>query len=104
MVGYWRESDIGGKIVKWEQILELGMIASFLLPLFNIPLVLRIVKRKSSDDISLIWVSGVWICILLMTPRALVSTDLAFKLFGIMNLVFFTLVMFFTVKYRFFKE
>jgi len=87
-----------------ELIYQIGTIASFLLPLFNIPLVLRIVKRKSSDDISIVWASGVWICILLMTPRTLTSSDLAFKLFGIMNIIFFTLVVFFTLKYRFFKK
>ena len=74
--------------------------AGALLPLFNIPLILRIVKRKSADDISLVWVFGVWICILLMSPEALASPDSAFRIFGWMNLIFFTGVVFVTVKYH----
>ncbi|OGW87374.1 MAG: hypothetical protein A3A81_04610 [Omnitrophica bacterium RIFCSPLOWO2_01_FULL_45_10b] len=83
---------------------QIGMIASFVLPLFNIPLALRMIQRKSSDDISLIWVIGVWACIILMSPRALTSSDTAFRLFGIMNLIFFTLVMLFTFRYRSFGK
>jgi len=78
----------------------IGVVASVILPLFNIPLILRIVKRKSSRDISMTWVVGVWVCILLMTPTALTSKDLAFRLYGITNVLFFTLVFFFTAKYR----
>ena len=79
---------------------QLGAIAGFVLPFFNIPLILRIVKRRSSDDISLVWVIGVWICILLMSPSALTSKDIAFRAFGITNLIFFTAVTFATFKYR----
>lgn len=87
-----------------DTIFKIGFIASLILPLFNIPLVLRMIKRKSSQDISLTWVVGVWVCILLMMPRALTSEDLAFRFFGVMNILFFTLVFFFTVKYRKKKE
>ena len=85
-------------------IYQIGAIAGFALPLFNIPLILRMIKRKSSDDISITWVVGVWVCIVLMTPRALTSDDLAFRLFGITNIIFFTLVVFFTLKFRFHKR
>ena len=74
--------------------------AGALLPLFNIPLITRIIKRKSADDISLVWVFGVWICILLMSPAALASQDFAFRAFGWMNLIFFTGVVAVTVKYH----
>lgn len=74
--------------------------AGILLPLFNIPLIMRIVKRKSADDISLVWLFGVWACILLMSPAALVSQDFAFRAFGWTNLVFFTGVVIVTVKYH----
>lgn len=74
--------------------------AGCVLPLFNIPLIYRIVKRKSADDISLVWVFGVWTCILLMSPAALVSQDLAFRMFGWTNLIFFTGVVFVTMKYH----
>ena len=84
-----------------DRILQLGVIASFVLPLFNIPLILRMVARKSSDDISLVWAVGVWVCIVLMTPRALASNDIAFRLFGITNIIFFSVVVYFAVKYRF---
>ncbi|HPW64710.1 MAG TPA: hypothetical protein PLY30_01015, partial [Candidatus Omnitrophota bacterium] len=71
-----------------------------ILPLFNIPLIMRVVKRKSADDISLVWLFGVWICILLMSPAAFVSNDTVFRLFGYANLLFFTGVVFVTVKYH----
>ncbi|HNX67869.1 MAG TPA: hypothetical protein PLL75_03650 [Candidatus Omnitrophota bacterium] len=77
-----------------------SLFASIILPLFNIPLIIRIVKRKSADDISLVWVFGVWICILLMSPGALTSKDATFYWFGWMNLIFFTGVVFVTVKYH----
>ncbi len=74
--------------------------AGALLPLFNIPLIMRIIRRKSADDISLVWLFGVWICILLMSPAALTSQDFAFRIFGLTNLVFFTGVVVVTVKYH----
>ena len=83
--------DILYKISAW---------AGALLPLFNIPLIMRIVKRKSADDISLVWLFGVWVCILLMSPAALTSPDIAFRAFGWTNVVFFTGVVFATVKYH----
>lgn len=79
---------------------SIGTVAAVALPLFNVPLILRLVKRKSSEDLSLSWALGVWGCILLMTPQALRSPDLTFKLFGIVNLVFFSAVVFFILKYR----
>lgn len=74
--------------------------AGCVLPLFNIPLIMRIVKRKSADDISLVWVFGVWICILLMSPAAFTSQDMAFRMFGWVNVIFFTGVVVATVKYH----
>ena len=74
--------------------------AGCILPLFNIPLIVRIVKRKSADDLSLVWVFGVWICILLMSPAAFTSQDMAFRMFGWVNIIFFTGVVFVTVKYH----
>ena len=70
------------------------------MPLFNIPLIIRIVKRKSSKDISLVWALGVWVCILLMAPAGFVSEDMVLKAFNISNLTFFTLVVLVSVKYR----
>ena len=81
-------------------LMQISAIAGAILPLFNIPLIIRIVKRKSADDISLVWVFGVWFCIILMSPAAFLSNDFAFRVFGYANIVFFTGVVFVTVKYH----
>lgn len=73
----------------WYQI---GVVAAIALPLWNIPLIYRIVQRKTSEDISLSWVFGVWGCIILMLPSALQSQEFQLKAFGISNIVFFTAV------------
>lgn len=83
-----------------DWIEKIGMVSGIALPLFNIPLILRIVKRKSSEDLSLSWALGVWTCIVLMTPQALRSTDIAFRAFGVVNITFFSLATFFILKYR----
>lgn len=70
----------------------IGSLAAFLMPFFNIPMILRLLKRKRSDDISLIWTGGVWVCTLLMTPKAIFSQDVAFKLFGFSNVILFSAV------------
>lgn len=70
----------------------LGIIAALVLPLWNIPLIVKISKRKSSKDFSLWWTFGVWFTLLLMLPSALVSDDLVFRVFNIANLVIFTVV------------
>ena len=79
---------------------KIGLITGIILPFFNIPLIVRIVRRKSSKDISLTWAWGVWICILLMAPSSFRSPDLNFRVFSIINLLFFSCVMFVTLKYR----
>ena len=79
---------------------KLAAIAAFILPLWNIPLIVRMIQRKSSKDISLSWAAGVWICFLLMAPSGFKSKDLAFRIFNMMNMVFFTLVTLFVWIYR----
>ncbi|MCA9401961.1 MAG: hypothetical protein KC713_10055 [Candidatus Omnitrophica bacterium] len=81
----------------WETI---GMIAAVVMPMFNIPLIKRMVQRKSSQDISVTWTVGVWTCIILMTPAGLVTDDMVFKAFTLVNVVMFSLVVFFVLKYR----
>ena len=78
----------------------IGLMAAVILPLFNIPLIMRIVKRKSSEDISLTWALGVWVCIVLMFPSGLKSTDFVWRTYNIVNVLFFTAVMATTLKYR----
>ena len=81
-------------------IQSLGVAASIILPLFNVPLILKIRKRGSSKDLSLTWALGVWICILLMMPSVLISHDIVFKVFGIMNFFLFSAVVGCVIKYR----
>ena len=83
-----------------ELIKTIGFIAAVVLPLWNIPLVIKIIKRRSSKDISLSWALGVWVCILLMFPSGIISKDLTWKAFNIVNLVLFTAVVITTLKYR----
>ena len=82
----------------WIQ--KIGMVSAIVLPFFNIPLILRLWQRKSSKDFSLSWAVGVWVCIVLMTPQALRSEDAAFRAYGIVNILFFSVVAFLIVWYR----
>jgi uncharacterized protein with PQ loop repeat len=84
--------------------IKIGAIAGALMPLFNIPLIIHMIKRKSADDISLLWTVGVWACIILMTPAALCSKDAAFKVFGVTNVIFFSLFASLVFKYRLRKK
>ncbi len=77
-----------------------GLIAAVVLPLWNIPLIVRIVRRRSSRDISLSWAVGVWVCFLLMAPSGLRSSDPVWRTFNVMNIVLFTGVVAVTLKYR----
>jgi uncharacterized protein with PQ loop repeat len=78
----------------------IGLIAAIILPFWNIPLIARIEKRKSSKDISMFWVVGVWVCLILMFPAALISKDIVFKTYSIVNIVLFSLVVIQTFRYR----
>ncbi len=73
-----------------DPLQKIALIASVALPLWNIPLIYRIIQRKSSKDVSLAWALGVWTCLLLMLPSGCVSKDLVWKVFTIVNLVLFT--------------
>jgi hypothetical protein len=70
----------------------LGLVAAILLPLWNIPLIVRIHRRKSSADISLAWALGVEACLLGMLPAGLVSGDPVFRVFAVVNVLFFSAV------------
>ncbi|MDP3729970.1 MAG: hypothetical protein Q8R14_00390 [Candidatus Omnitrophota bacterium] len=78
----------------------IAFIAAIVLPLFNIPLITRIIKRRSSKDLSMHWALGVWICFLLMIPEALRSPDAVWRVFSIMNIVLFTCVLIAVLVYR----
>jgi len=79
---------------------KIAFVAAIVLPLFNIPLVMRMIQRKSSQDISLCWVLGVWTCILLMAPSGFRSQDIVWRTFNYTNVVLFTMVVVVTLRYR----
>lgn len=79
---------------------KIAMVAAIVLPLWNLPLIIRIAKRKSSQDISIHWALGVWVCFLLMAPAGFVSKDIVWRIFNIVNLVFFSVVVAFVLFYR----
>lgn len=78
----------------------IGLIAAVALPFWNIPLIVRIGRRKSSKDMSLWWTFGVWTCFVLMLPSALISPDIVFKVFSIVNMLLITAVVVQVMRYR----
>ncbi len=70
----------------------LGLLGAVVTPICNIPLIARIVRRKSSQDISLAWVLGVEFCIIAMLPASIISADPVLKIYGILNFLFFSAV------------
>lgn len=82
----------------WMQ--QMAMVGGLVLPLFNVPLILAIRKRRSSEGLSMTWALGVWVCIVMMTPQALRSEDIAFRVYGVVNIIFFTIAVFYILKYR----
>ena len=69
---------------------HIGLVAAIVMPFWNIPLIVKMVKRRSSRDISIIWAMGVWICSILMAPSGFISTDIVWRYFNIFNLTLFT--------------
>ena len=78
----------------------LGVAGAVLMPVWNIPLMWRIYKRRSADDISLGWLFGIWGCLLLMLPSSLETTNIVLKSYGVANLAMFTFVVIVVLKYR----
>ena len=83
-----------------EIINAAGMVAAIVLPLWNIPLILKIVQRKSSKDLSVWWAGGVWVCIVLMAPSGFTSPDRIYRTFNMVNIVSFSAVVVTILKYR----
>lgn len=77
-----------------------ALIAAIILPFWNIPLIVRVIRRKSSKDLSIPWVIGVWVCFLLMAPEGLRSADIVWRTFNIVNLILFTAVVAVVLWYR----
>lgn len=78
----------------------LGLVASIVLPFFNIPLMMRMIQRRSSADLSLIWVIGVFLCIVATVPAALQSPDVIFRVYQIINVIFFAGVTVLAIYFR----
>ncbi|MCA9405591.1 MAG: hypothetical protein KC684_03575 [Candidatus Omnitrophica bacterium] len=78
----------------------IGVVAAVSLPMFNIPLVMKIIQRKSSRDLSMSWVVGVWVCLLLMLPAGVRTEDIVLKAFSIVNIALFSVVLVVAFKYR----
>lgn len=77
-----------------------ALIAAIILPLWDIPLIVRVIRRKSSKDISISWALGIWICFLLMAPEGFRSPDIVWRVFNIVNLILFTVVVVVVLWYR----
>ena len=82
-------------MLKW-----IGAAAGVAMPLFNIPLMVRIWRRRSAEDISLSWLFGVWGCMVVMLPSALVSPDVVLKVFGVANVILFSGVVVVVMYFR----
>lgn len=78
----------------------IGLIAAVALPFWNIPLIIRIRRRKSSKDIGVAWALGVWVCLALMLPSGLLSPDPVFKAYAIANVILFSAVTVQVMRYR----
>jgi len=78
----------------------LALVASVSMPLWNIPLIVKILQRKSSDDLSLYWLWGVWTCMLLMVPWAFVTKDTVLRTYSFVNFFLFSGVVAVVMKYR----
>jgi uncharacterized protein with PQ loop repeat len=78
----------------------IGLWAAIILPLWDIPLIVRVVQRKSSQDISMVWAVGIWVTSVLMAPSAFISGDKLAIGFNTMNVTMLTAVLIVVVKYR----
>lgn len=82
----------------------LGLVSSVVLPLFNIPLIIRMIQRRSSADLSLFWAFGVFLCLIALLPSAWQSGSLVFRVFTIANIVLFSGVVLTVVYFRIQKK
>lgn len=85
----------------WNSIwTNIGLTVGLILPFFNLAQIWRMFKCKSSHDISIVWCIGVWVCIMLMLPSALISEDTVYRTFSIANVAFFSALVGTAVYYR----
>ncbi|MBF0386844.1 MAG: hypothetical protein HQL20_03195 [Candidatus Omnitrophica bacterium] len=78
----------------------LALVASVVMPMWNIPLIIKIFRRRSSADLSMYWLWGVWGCMLLMLPWAFLTKDNVLRVFSCVNFVLFSGVAVAVMKFR----
>jgi hypothetical protein len=78
----------------------IALIAAVVLPLWNIPLIVKIHRRRSAEDFSRSWALGVWVCLVLMFPAAVRSDDVVFKTYSIANIVLFSMVVGWVLRFK----
>ncbi len=83
---------------------KIAFVSAVVLPLWNIPLIIRIIQRRSAEDISIAWVLGVWVCLLGMAPSGFKSEDPVWRIFNIMNILLFSMVVITVFAFRRKKE
>ncbi len=83
-----------------DLVQAMGMVSAVALPFWNIPLIWRIQKRRSADDLSPAWALGIWVCLIGMLPSGLASPDGVFKVFTVVNLGLFSAVVFQVLRFR----
>lgn len=87
--------------LNWNVIwVNVGLVVGIILPFFNLAQIWRMIKFKSSHDVSLVWCLGVWVCTMLMLPSALLSEDTVYRTFSIVNVAFFSTLVGTVVYYR----
>jgi uncharacterized protein with PQ loop repeat len=78
----------------------IGFWAAIIMPLWDIPLIMRIISRKSSQDISLGWIVGLWSSSVLMAPSSFITGDKIAMGFNTVNVTLLTAVLIAVFKYR----
>ncbi|MFA5068618.1 MAG: hypothetical protein WC300_06095 [Candidatus Omnitrophota bacterium] len=78
----------------------ISLIAGIALPFWNIPLIARIIKRRSAEDISLLWGIGVWTSLLFMLPHGLITDEIVLRCFTISNFLLFTITFIIVLIYH----
>ena len=78
----------------------LGWTAGLVLPLSNIAFILKLRRRRSSQDVSLSAIGLVWLCLMLMLPAALISPDPIFTWSTIINAGLVTVLVIHVIRYR----
>ena len=84
-------------MLSWDTI---GFWAGIMLPLWDIPLIVKILRRQSSDDISLVWMWGIWLSSVFMAPAAFMVHNTIAIAFNIVNVTTLTAVLIVVLKYR----